>query len=173
MSGFEEKTQVSATLYNENGDPITVTQDGNVFRLEINGKVSVVGQLPPPNTNPVLITAGKPLQPASVGTHDTIFSIPDGEVFHLQDCRYGNEGGSARNVSIEIIYFDGTEHLLELLFCNGSTIQDSFTDESVARDGTSMIGNAVGTNLIIVRRMKFTGANLVIDAEVGGFTVAP
>lgn len=144
-----------------------ITPDAGVNRLEILGKVSVVGALPPPSTTPVDIFADTPL---TVGTDDTTFTVPDGETFHLQAVTAGNEDPT-KGAVIEVIFDDGSEHIIERLYTNGETIQISFPDVETARDGTALLGDSGGTSDIIVRRTKYTGTNIAIDAIVTGYTV--
>jgi hypothetical protein len=54
---------------------------------------------------------------------------------------------------------------------NGRTISVGYNDVSESRDGTTMTGNAGGTNTIIVRRAKYAGTNIAIDAVVTGYTL--
>lgn len=150
-------------LVDDSGNAVTVTQDGVVYRLEITGKVSVVGALPPPSTTAVDIFADTPL---TVGSHDTTWTIPSGETFRLQNITVGNEDPTKGAVT-EIIFDDGTEHVVERVYTTGQSISISFPDETTARDGTTMTGN--GTNTIIVRRAKYSGTNIAIDAVVRGY----
>ena len=152
-------------LYDSAGNAISTQLDTGVRRLEIAGKVSVIGAVPPPATNEARINADTPL---TVGSHDTTFTIPNGEVFHLQQVTAGNEDPT-KGAVIEIIFDDGAEHLIERVYTNGNTISIGFSDISEARDGASLVGN--GTNTIVVRRTKFSGSNIAIDAGVRGYTV--
>jgi hypothetical protein len=144
---------------------VTVTNDAAINRLEIAGKVSVTGAIAPPATTQVLIHADTPL---TVGSHDTIYVIPDGEVFHIQEIHQGNEDPT-KGASVEIIYYNGTEHLLERVYSAGSTVTIGYPDINAARDGTSMVGNAGGTNTIVTRRLKYSGSNIAIETEVVGY----
>lgn len=147
------------------GDPVTVSHDAGVDRLEIRGKVQTVGAIPPPETNEARINADTPL---TVGTHDTLFTIPNGETFHLQAVTAGNEDPT-KGAVIEVIYDNGSEHVIERVYTAGFTGQIGFPDISEARDGTPLDGNGVHT--IIVRRTKYAGSDIAIDAEVRGYTV--
>jgi hypothetical protein len=152
-------------LYDAAGVAVTITDDAGVNRLEISGKVQTVGAIPPPATSPTQINADTPLV---VGTDDTTFVIPTGETFYLQSFTAGNEDPTKGAVT-EVIYDDGSEHLIERVYTNGQTIQIGFPDLSTARDGTVMVGT--GTETIIVRRVKYSGSNIAIDAEIRGYTV--
>jgi len=152
-------------LYDSAGNPATITNDAGVYRVEISGKVQTVGAIPPPATDPVRINADTPL---STGTHDTTFTIPSGDTFYLQSITAGNEDPT-KGAVFEVIYDDGTEHLVERVYTNGQTITIGFPDLDSARDGTIMVGT--GTDTIIVRREKYSGSNIAMDAEVRGYTV--
>jgi hypothetical protein len=144
---------------------VTVTADASINRLQIAGKVSVTGAIAPPATTQVLIHADTPL---TVGSHDSVYVIPDGEVFHIQEIHQGNEDPT-KGASVEIIYYNGTEHLLERVYSAGSTVTIGYPDINAARDGTSMVGNAGGTNTIVTRRLKYSGSNIAIETEVVGY----
>lgn len=147
------------------GNPATITLDAGVYRQEVVGKVTVVGAQPPPSTTPTQINADTPL---TVGSHDTSFTIPNGETFFLQQMVAGNEDPT-KGASVEVIFDDGAEHLIARVYTAGETVSIGFSDISEARDGTSLDGN--GSNTIIVRRAKFSGTNIAIDAVVTGYTV--
>lgn len=152
-------------LYDAAGVAVSITDDAGVNRLEISGKVQTVGAIPPPSTNPVRINADTPL---STGSHDTTFTIPTGETFFLQSITAGNEDPT-KGAVFEVIYDDGTERLVERVYTNGQTVTIGFPDLDTARDGTTMVGT--GTEVIIVRREKYSGSNIAMDAEVRGYTV--
>lgn len=152
-------------LYDSAGNAISSQDDAGVRRLEISGKVSVIGAVPPPATNLAQIFADSPL---TVGSHDTSFVIPNGETFHLQEIVAGNEDPT-KGAVVEVIYDNGAEHLVARVYTNGETIAIGFSDVEIARDGTPMVGN--GAHTIIVRREKYSGTNIAIDAEVRGYTV--
>lgn len=143
---------------------VTVTNDAGINRLEILGKVALTGALPPPATNAAVIFADTPL---TVGNDDTTFTIPNGETFHLQEIVAGNEDPT-KGAVIEVLFDDGSEHLIARVYINGETIIIPYTDVIEARDGTSLTGN--GSNEIIVRRVKYSGSNIAIDAVVRGYT---
>ncbi len=144
----------------------TITTDVGVERQEIVGKVQVTGAVPPPATTAAVIFANVPL---TVGTHDTTFTIPTGQTFHLQEITAGNEDPTKGSV-IEVIFDDGAEHLIERVYTNGETVSIGYPDQVVAQDGTSLLG-AAGTSDIIVRRAKYAGSDIAIDATVVGYTV--
>lgn len=154
-------------ITNAGGDKVaTLTNDAGIIRQEIVGKVSVVGATAPPSTTAQEIFADIPLV---VGTHDTTFTIPDGETFHLQNITAGNEDPS-KGAVIEVIFDNGSEHVIERVYTNGSTVSISFNDVATARDGIALLGNGAGTSDIIVRRIKYAGTDIAIDAIVTGYT---
>lgn len=152
-------------MYDGAGNPVTITNDAGVYRVEITGKVQTVGAIPPPSTSPVQVSADTPL---TVGSHDTSFLIPSGESFYLQSVTAGNEDPTKGAVT-EVIYDDGAEHIIERVYTSGQSIQIGFPDLSTARDGTALVGT--GTETIIVRRVKYSGSNIAIDSEIRGYTV--
>lgn len=155
----------AVVLYDAAGNPVTITNDAGIYRVNVVGKVTITGASPPPATNPAVIYASTPLV---VGTHDTTFVIPNGQTFHLQEIVAGN-ADSPKGASVEVIYNNGVMHLVERVYTSGATITVGYPDRSAARDGTPMVGN--GSHTIIVRRAKFSGTNLAIDAVVRGYTV--
>lgn len=146
------------------GNAFSSQLDAGVRRLEISGKVAVIGSQPPPATTPQTIYADTPL---TVGADDTAFIIPDTETFYLQEVTAGNEDPT-KGAVVEILFDDGAEHLIERVYTNGETVVISFADVSTARDGTPLLGN--GANEIIVRRTKFSGTDIAIDAVARGYT---
>lgn len=157
----------AAILYDAAGNAISSQDDAGTRRLEISGKVSVTGASPPPSTNAATILADTPL---TVSTHDTVFTIPDGQTYYLQEVIAGNEDPT-KGAVVEVIYFDGTEHIVGRTYIAGFTITEGFPNRGIARDGTPMVGNAGGTNTILVRRNKYAGSDLAIDAVVRGYTL--
>lgn len=143
----------------------SLTNDAGVIRQEMSGKVQVTGAIPPPATTAVNVFADTPL---TISTHDTTFTIPDNETFHLQEITAGNEDPTKGSV-VELYFDDGTEHLVSRIYTNGETITRGFSDRETARDGTVMLGNGAGTSNLIVRRTKFSGTAIAIDAVVTGY----
>jgi hypothetical protein len=155
-------------LYNEDGtSPVSTQLDAGVRRLEIVGRVVIVGSSPPPATNAITVFADTPLV---VSTDDTIFVIPDGETFYLQQTVSGNEDPT-KGAVVEVLYNNGTEHLITRRYIAGFTLVTSEVPDGKARDGTPCVGNAGGTFTIIVRRTKFAGSAIAIDAEARGYTI--
>lgn len=147
-----------------------VDSDGVTHKIAVDGNgnigVRVVPNVPPAGVSATLIFADTPL---TVSSHDTTFTIPNGETFHLQRVLSGNEDPT-KGASVEIIYYDGTtEHLVWRGFYAGFSVPIDFPDLSIARDGTAMTGDG-STKTIIVRRAVFTGGAIAIDSTVQGFT---
>lgn len=152
-------------VVDSSGNEVSVINDAGVYRFSVTGKVQITGSSPPPATNPVQINASAPL---TVGSHDTTFTIPNGETFFLQEIVCGNEDPT-KGAVILVIFNNGTEHVIARVYTNGQTIQVGYSDVEAARDGTALVGN--GTNTIIVRRVKYSGSDIAIDAVVSGYTV--
>ena len=156
----------AAILYDVDGNPVTVTLDAGVRRVQISGKVAVVGAQPPPATTPVAIFADTPLV---VGTHDVVWVIPEGETFYLQEILGGNEDPT-KGAKVEVIFDDdSTERLITRMYLAGFSNSFGFADIYQSRDGTPLVGNAAGTKKIIVRRTKFSGTDIAIDAVARGY----
>ena len=147
------------------GNAISSQLDAGIRRLEIAGKVSVVGSVPPPATNAFAVFADTPLV---VGANDTAVVIPDGETLHIQSITGGNEDPT-KGAQVEVVFNDGTEHVVGRFFTSGHSLFFGFADVTQARDGTALTGN--GTNTLIVRRLKFSGTDIAIDAVLRGYTV--
>ena len=155
---------VGVALHTTDGTPLSSTLDQGVQRLQIIGKVQVTGAITPPATTSVAIYGDNPL---TVGTDDTTFTIPNGETFFLQEIVAGNEDPT-KGATVEVLYDNGTEHLVARIYIAGTTLAVGYPDRDEARDGTAMVGN--GSHSIIVRRTKFSGTNIAIDAVVRGYT---
>ena len=129
-----------------------------------NQNVVVVGSQPPDGVPTTRIFADTPL---TVGSHDTAYIIPNGDTFYLQFMSLTNEDPS-KGASMEIIYYNGTEHLITRLNSAGFLVSEPFNDLSIARDGTVMVGNGT-TFTIILRRLKFSGSDIAIDGFARGY----
>ena len=155
-------------LTDDDGNAFSSSLDVGVRRQEIAGKVSIVGASPPPATNSFSVFADTPL---IVGSADSTFVIPTGETLHVQQMTAGNES-PLKGSSVEIIYDEnGVEHLVIRIYLAGFSALYGFADVNAARDGTALVGNIGGTNKLIVRRLKFSGPDIAIDAYVSGYTV--
>jgi hypothetical protein len=155
-------------LADSDGNVISSQDDAGVRRIEIAGKVVVQQAVPPPLTVGFVIHGDTP---KTVSSHDTVFVIPDTKVAHIQALVGGNEDPT-KGAVIEVWYDEnGTEHLIARMYTAGASELFGFADIMAARDGTSLLGNAGGTNKIILRRTKFQGTDIAIDAVVRGYTV--
>jgi hypothetical protein len=161
---FEEHVVSSVILFDKDGNAFSSQLDAGVRRLEIAGKVSITGATPPPATSSAIIFADTPL---TVGLDDTVFLIPDTETFHLQEVVLGNEDPT-KGAKVTVLFDDGAEHVITRVFSNGFTLVIGFPDVVAARDGTPLLGDGVAS--IIVRREKYTGSDIAIDAVVRGYT---
>jgi hypothetical protein len=144
--------------------------DGTVREVAVdaegNLRTATAPAAAPENSTPALISADTPL---SVGSHDTVFVIPDGEVFHLQRLIASNEDPT-KGARITILCDDGvSEHVVFRAYYAGFVVPVELPDTSEARDGTSLFGDG-STKTIILRREKLVGANIEIDAQVQGYT---
>jgi hypothetical protein len=154
-------------IADDEGNAISSQLDVGVRRLETSGKVSVIGAAPPPLTNSAIIYADSPL---IVSANDTVFVIPDGEIYHLQELVSGNEDPT-KGAVIEVIYKNATEHVVARMYTAGFSESITEPADGLARDGTACVGNAGGTFTMIVRRTKYSGSAIAIDAEARGYTV--
>lgn len=160
------ETNPLSTGISDGTQSVTLTNDAGVIRLEVGGKVALTGAAAPPGTSSQLISADTPL---TVGSHDTTFTIPDGETFHLQTIVAGNEDPT-KGAVVEVFFDDGSEHLVERVYTNGRTLAIPYSDVTEARDGTPLLGDSGGTTDIIVRRAKYSGTDIAVDAVVVGYT---
>ena len=161
--------RVIATAWTSGTASVALNSTARVGQIPIDGNgnigVRVVSTAPPAGVDAIILAAGTPL---TVGTHDTDYVIPNGEVFYLQQLTGGNEDPS-KGASVTIIYYDGTtEHIVHRDYYNGATHSTVFPDVGYARDGTLMVGDG-STKLIRVRRSKFSGTDIAIDAVVYGY----
>lgn len=137
-----------------------------IRRLAIDGKVSISPPPPPAGTTEVIMSADNPL--SMNGTHNTEYIIGTGKTFHIQQITCGAEGDpNEKGSKVEIIFHNGTEHIVERIYVVGFTQFGIYPDTAEARDGTKLIGN--GTNKIIIRRNRLGGNTLEVDAVVRGY----
>lgn len=165
MAFLDRVPIAQSLLYDKDGNAVTVSLDAGIRRIEIAGKVTIVGSSPPPATTPAVIIGDTPLV---VGSDDTSFVIPDGETFHLQQLTAGNEDPT-KGAVITLLFDNGTEHVIERIYVSGSSVSIGFGDVTLARDGTALLGDGVDT--IVLRREKFSGTNIAIDSVARGYTV--
>ena len=143
----------------------------NIWRLAVQGKVSISAPMVPPATTAVIVAADTPLAIGSGSSpHDTEYVISNGTTFTLQSIVAGAEGDPAEGGSrIDVVYVDSgsTEHLVSREYINGFTTV-IYPDTSKARDNTTMTGNGTTTK-IIVRRVRLSGGSVEVDAVARGF----
>lgn len=160
---------------------VIVSPDGaRQGEVESDGAVRVTdrGQRPPPGAVEFVLAADDPL---SVGPtpqfHDTESAvITNTHTLYLQVIAAGAAGDPSEEGSkVEVYWREGagpTDHLVERLYANGSTLFISLPNASKARDGTTMVGDGSTTKLII-RRERLSRSAQEIDAVVRGYTEAP
>ena len=141
----------------------------SLVRLAVEGKVSVVSPTAPTAATSVSLASDSPL--AITTTAQATYVIPDGETFYLQALAAGAEGDPTEKGSRVEVFYDqnGTEKIVSRLYVAGFTVFQSYNDVSASRDGTSMVGNAGGTNRIILRRTRLSGSAQEVDAELRGY----
>jgi len=143
----------------------------DLWRLAITGKVSVTIPPPPAGGSPVAYYADDPLSVSqAISPHDISFVIASGKTFHIQQIIAGCQGDPAADGSkCEVVFDDGTEHLVDRIYVMGETQFGDYPDTSQARDGTEMVGN--GTNTIILRRTRLSNSDQEIDIVVRGYVI--
>jgi len=141
----------------------------SLVRLAVEGKVSIVSPTPPGTATEVVLASDTPLGISTTST--ATYVIPDGDTFHLQSLSTGAEGDPTEKGSKVEVIFDnaGTERLVTRLYVSGFTVFQSFNDVSKSRDDTSMVGNAGGTNKVLLRRIRLSGSVQEVDAEIRGY----
>lgn len=136
-----------------------------LYRLAATAQVQITPPTPPPATTAVTIDGGSPLD--ITGTVDATYVITNGTTFTVQNVIAGSEGDSTEKGSvIEVLFDDGTEHLIVRQYVNGFTTQIN-PNRNTAIDGTSLAGN--GTNEIILRRRRLSGGAQEVDALLQGY----
>ena len=154
-------------------DVVTDTTD-DFNRLAVSGKVSISPPPPPINADEVVIAADTPLEINNQNSpHDTAYVITSGKTLYVQQIVAGAEGDpTERGSKVEVIFNEnGTEHIMERIYVAGFTQFGIYPDTSTARDGTLMVGNAGGTNTLIVRRARQSNSAQEIDAVIRGFEI--
>ena len=101
---------------------------------------------------------------------DTPYVIPNGDTLTLLYAVVGAQGDpNERGSQIELIYdANGTLHLVERYYASVAS-RPYEIQRSTARDGTTMIGNAGGTNRLIIRRTRLSGGAGRIDVSLRGY----
>ncbi len=155
-------------------DSVTDPED-SLERLAVSGKVQVTIPPPPDGGDSQTYAADSPLSVS--GTSDTDFTLPDGDVLHIQQIAAGaagdpNEKGSV--CEIFLVEIDGTENLIDRLYVSGFTEFGNYPDTSTTRDGTSILGDTqTGPNdaILRIRRRRIAGASVEIDCVVRGYSI--
>jgi hypothetical protein len=142
-----------------------------LFRLAISGKVSLQVSPPPEGGTKITYFADNPLAVSqAISPHDTSFVIPSGTLLVIQQIIAGCQGDSSADGSkTEVIFDDGTEHLIDRIYIMGTTQFGNYPDTSEARDGTVLSGN--GTNTIVLRRTRLSNSSQEVDLVVRGYLV--
>jgi len=160
-------------IRDENGNAVGVILDDAVYRLQVEatGTLATRPPVPPPGTTEVVLSADNPLElSGSNSPHDTEHVIGSGDTFHLQILVAGAGGDpSEKGSRVDLIYDDGTEHVVERLFLLGASVSIVFPDSTKARDGTVMAGT--GTEKLILRRYRLSNAGQEVDSVVRGYEV--
>lgn len=141
------------------------------LRQSVSGKMSIVAPEPPPNVAQIVIDASTPLELGGAESpNDTVHTIAAGKTFHLQSMKSGAQGDPTEGGSrVDAIYVDsvGVEHLIDRDYISAFTVPVN-PNTSIARDGTSMVGNGVDTK-IIIRRIRLSNGKLEVDSVAKGF----
>lgn len=140
----------------------------DLWSVAVTGKVSSQTLQPPAEGISFTYYADNPLIVKKL--HDTSFIIPSGYTAHILCIMSGCQGDSAKNGSkSEIIFDNGTEHVVSRAYLNGQSHFGQNPDTSFARDGTQLLGN--GTNTIILRRTRLSVSDQEIDIVVRGYYI--
>jgi hypothetical protein len=104
---------------------------------------------------------------------DEAYVITNGKTFCVQEITIGCEGDpSADGSKVEVIFDNnGTERVIDRLYVMGISRTKVYPDLSKSRDGTTLAGNAGGTNKIILRRVRLSNASQEVDAVLRGYEI--
>lgn len=124
----------------------------------------------PPGATEVNIYADSPLELSNSNSpHSTEHIITNSKTFKAQRVIIGaGHDPSEKGSQIELIYYNGTEHVVARYFVENQTFEIHLGDLSKARDGTSMAGNGT-TYKFIVRRTRLSSSAQMVDAHVQGY----
>jgi len=124
----------------------------------------------PPTATEVNIYADDPLELSNANSpHDTEYVIGNSKTFHVQRVIVGaGHDPSEKGSKVELIYNDGTEHVVTRYFVENQTFVIQLSDIAKARDGTTMIGNGT-TKKFVVRRTRLSSAGQMVDVHVQGY----
>lgn len=172
MANFSNKSVVSSIVHDALGNPVGITFQDGVYKLNIIGKITSAPPPLPASATPVLLIADNPLTIS--GTIDsTSFVIPTGETFHLTQFVAGAAGDpTERGSAAELIFSpDGgtTEKIIQRIYVSGFTTTANFEPQNTSRDGTVMLGD--GTATVFLRRRRLSGSSQEVDAVVQGYVL--
>lgn len=124
----------------------------------------------PPGATEVNVYADTPLElNNSNSPHNTERVIDNGKTFKIQRVIVGaGHDPSEKGTQIELVYHNGTEHVVARYFVENQTFEFQLGDLSKARDGTSMVGNGSSFKFI-VRRTRLSSSSQMVDAHVQGY----
>lgn len=183
-----------AVLYDAAGNPVTTTQGTSItgaspavmvgavdassfvrfLRVDGAGRLqsTVSPAVAPAASTPV--TIAQPEAQLSINNnHDTIYIIPSGVTFYLQQVVAGAEGDPTEAGSkVEVYYRDAVTilHLVTRLYIVGQTLAITYGDVSQARNGTAMTGDGTNTQ-VVLRRTRQSGQSQEVDAVIRGYVL--
>jgi hypothetical protein len=160
----------AAILYDNTGQyPVGVSVNGTEYRLLVDAKAILTPPKPPDGATNVTVDASSPLVIGpNPDFHDTDHVIATGDTLYLQYIAAGAQGDpSEAGSKIEVIFNDGTDHIVERIYFTSQTVYVLLDDVCEARDGTVMVGN--GTNYLRVHRERMSNSGQEIDAVVRGY----
>jgi hypothetical protein len=166
-SGDNEIGRIKVTDGSNIADIVVDSEDGTKC-LAIKGKVTLSEAEAPEGATLATIDASTPLVISTV--HNTIWTIPDGVTFTVTFFGIGGQGDpTGKNSKGELFYDDnGTFRLIDSLYMSGFSLERYLTT-SYTRDGVKLTGNSAGTQKIVLRRTRFSGNALEVDAVVRGY----
>jgi hypothetical protein len=140
-------------------------------RLQMSGHVVLAPSTPPSGATPVTLINDTPLELTSAASpSDVSRVITNGTTFYVQHVVAGAAASPvAAGSVIEVIFDDGTEHIVARAYVQGFTNIVTYPDLCEARDGTALTGN--GTNTIIVRRRRLSAQALELEGVLTGYEV--
>lgn len=164
----------AAVLYDASGNPVEVSLQDGIYKINIVGKVTVSPPPVPDAAVPVFLVADTPLAINS-DIDNTPFVIPSGKTFYLTQIVIGAAGDPTEKGSASELYFtpDGSpgvnEKLVQRLYVAGFTATSHYEPFITTRDGTAMLGD--GTAALFIRRRRLSGSYQEVDCLVQGYTL--
>jgi len=176
--GYEVPTNTPSVIFTGAdeygyGTNVSMVEDSNVpdlYRVAVTGKVSIQIVATPVGGTNIQVVADTPLGiKKQTSPHDTVYVIPNEKKLYVTQIVVGCQGDpSVDGSKCELIFNDGSDHLLERVYVMGLTTFN-YPNVCTTRDGTEMIGN--GTNTFIVRRIRLSVAEQEIDAVARGYII--